>query len=190
MDIKYKIVRSNRKTSSIQIKNGEVILRVPLKTTDAAAEKIVKDNRKWIIAGLIKSETEKQALESLPTISDSEIKVLEERARIVIPHRVAYYAALLGVSYGKISIRHQKGRWGSCNGEGDLSFNCLLMLTPLEVIDSVVVHELCHRKEMNHSEKFYKEVLRVYPDYRKWNDWLKKNGGILIKRMMVGKNEV
>lgn len=67
--------------------------------------------------------------------------------------------------------------------KGNLNFNCLLMLTPPEVIDSVVVHELCHRKEMNHSDKFYSEVLRVFPDYWKWDRWLKDNGNILMAMM-------
>jgi predicted metal-dependent hydrolase len=57
------------------------------------------------------------------------------------------------------------------------------MLTPPEVINSVVVHELCHRKEMNHSEKFYSHVLRAFPDYWKWRRWLVKNGGAIIRRL-------
>jgi predicted metal-dependent hydrolase len=57
------------------------------------------------------------------------------------------------------------------------------MLTPPEVIDSVVVHELCHRKEMNHSKRFYAEVLRVFPDYYRWNGWLKKNGTAILRQM-------
>ncbi|MBR4241372.1 MAG: M48 family metallopeptidase, partial [Eubacterium sp.] len=78
-------------------------------------------------------------------------------------------------------------KWGSCSSKGNLNFNCLLMLTPPEVIDSVVVHELCHRKEMNHSKRFYDEVLRVYPDYKKWNKWLKDNGSAIMNRMLVDK---
>ena len=100
----------------------------------------------------------------------------------MIPQRAAYYAQRIGVSYGKITIRCQKTRWGSCSSKGNLSFNCLLMLTPPEVLDSVVVHELCHRKFMNHSQQFYQEVLKAYPEYRKWNRWLKKNGVVLLRR--------
>ena len=101
----------------------------------------------------------------------------------VIPERVRYYAPLVGVTYGKVTIRNQRTLWGSCSAKGNLSFNCLLMLCPPEVIDSVVVHELCHRKEMNHSERFYAEVLRVFPEYRKWDRWLKKNGRSIRNRM-------
>ena len=67
--------------------------------------------------------------------------------------------------------------------EKRMNFNCLLMLAPPEVLDSVVVHELCHRKEMNHSKQFYEEVRRVFPEYDKWNGWLKTHGPDLMKRM-------
>ena len=67
--------------------------------------------------------------------------------------------------------------------KGNLNFNCLLMPVPPEVLDSVVVHELCHRKEMNHSDKFYAEVLRVFPDYWKWDKWLKDHGSELMAMM-------
>ncbi len=80
---------------------------------------------------------------------------------------------------GNDAIRSQRTKWGSCSAKGNLSFNCLLMLAPPEFLDSIVVHELCHRKEMNHSKRFYAEVLRVFPEYRKWNKWLKENGWLL-----------
>ena len=82
-----------------------------------------------------------------------------------------------------ITIRNQKTRWGSCSSKGNLNFNCLLMLTPPEVIDYVVVHELCHRKEMNHSGAFWAEVEKVLPDYKEQVKWLKENGGQIIGRM-------
>ncbi len=112
-----------------------------------------------------------------------EIKSLAEKAKKVIPERVRHYAPLVGVDYGRITIRCQRTRWGSCSSKGNLNFNCLLMLMPDEVIDSVVVHELCHRKQMNHSKAFYAEVERVFPEYKRWNKWLKDNGGQLIKRL-------
>ena len=117
-------------------------------------------------------------------ITYDEVKKLADEALKYIPERVKFYAPKVGVTYGKITIRNQRSRWGSCSSKGNLNFNCLLMLTPPEVIDSVVVHELCHRKEMNHSDKFYAEILKVFPDYWKWNKWLKENGNLLIKRMM------
>jgi len=107
---------------------------------------------------------------------------LADEALRVIPERVRYYAPLVGVTVRGITIRNQRTRWGSCSSKGNLNFNCLLMLTPAEVIDSVVVHELCHRIEMNHSPRFYAEIRRVYPDYDKWNRWLKDNGPAIMAR--------
>ena len=91
---------------------------------------------------------------------------MTEEARIVIPERVKYFAKIIGVTYGQITIRHQKTRWGSCSSSGNLNFNCMLMATSPELIDYVVVHELCHRKQMNHSPLFWKEVEEILPDYR------------------------
>ena len=102
-----------------------------------------------------------------------------------IPQRTAYYAPLVKVSYGRITIRNQKSRWGSCSSKGNLNFNCLLMLMPPEVIDYVVVHELCHRLEMNHSERFWKEVERVLPDYKLRKKWLRENGDRIMRRMAL-----
>jgi predicted metal-dependent hydrolase len=108
---------------------------------------------------------------------------LAKTAQKVIPQRVAAYASAVGVNYGRITIRNQHTRWGSCSGKGNLNFNCLLMLAPLEVVDYVVVHELCHRKEMNHSAAFWALVERVLPDYKVRRQWLKDNGSALIARL-------
>ena len=124
-----------------------------------------------------------KALDEIIPFTMAEIRDLADKALKVIPERVRYYAPKIGVTYGRITIRNQRSKWGSCSSKGNLNFNCLLMLTPPEVIDSVVVHELCHRKEMNHSEKFYSEVLRVFPGYWEWDKWLKENGDLLMKRM-------
>ena len=93
----------------------------------------------------------------------------------MIPPKVEHFAKIIGVDYGTITIRMQKSRWGSCSAKGNLNFNCLLMKTPDEVIDYVVVHELCHRKEMNHSPRFWAEVEKIIPDYKKRRSWLKTN---------------
>ncbi len=89
----------------------------------------------------------------------------------------------MGVSYGRITIRSQRTRWGSCSSKGNLNFNCLLLLCPEAVQDYVVVHELCHRKELNHSPKFWAEVERICPDYKTHRKWLKENGSSLIGRL-------
>ena len=133
-------------------------------------------------AGVLSREVERLRLET-GRLGRKDIEILAKEALRVIPERVAYYAPRVGVRYGRITIRNQRTRWGSCSGKKNLNFNCLLMLTPPEVLDSVVVHELCHILEMNHSKRFYANVLRVYPDYYKQHAWLKENGGALLRRM-------
>ena len=84
---------------------------------------------------------------------------MADQAVKTIPEKVRYYAPLVGVTYGRITIRNQRTRWGSCSSKGNLYFNCLLMLAPPEVLESVVVHELCHRKEMNHSKMKWNQLM-------------------------------
>ena len=116
-------------------------------------------------------------------MSQQELDALYARAKEVIPARVRAYAGRLGVDYGRVTIRCQRSRWGSCSAKRNLSFNCLLMLAPDEVIDAIVAHEVCHLKEMNHSDRFYALVLALYPDYHRWNRWLKDNGRLLLARV-------
>ena len=98
----------------------------------------------------------------------------------MIPQRVAYYAGIVGVTYGRITIRSQKTRWGSCSSGGNLNFNCRLMKAPTSVLDYVIVHELCHRLEMNHSSRFWALVEQVMPDYRVHRKWLREHGSSLF----------
>ena len=107
-------------------------------------------------------------------------KELRERAKSVLTQRTAYFARQIGVTYGRITVRDQKTRWGSCSQTGNLNFNFRLILAPLEVLDYVVVHELCHRRQMNHSTQFWQEVAQVLPDYRKRKAWLTENGWRLM----------
>ena len=116
-------------------------------------------------------------------LAPQELDALKKEAKRLIPGRVKYYAAKLGITYGRVAIRAQRSRWGSCSSKGNLNFNCLLMLTPREVIDSVIVHELCHRKELNHSRAFWALVYEAMPDYKTWDRWLKDHGRELISAL-------
>ena len=184
--MEYTIIRSNRKTLALEIKKDGLVVRAPIKATDKDINVFVVKHKRWIENHLLKMKEREKALNSIEPLSMSDIQALADKALAVIPDRVKYYAEKIGVTYGRITIRNQRSKWGSCSAKGNLNFNCLLMLAPPEVLDSVIVHELCHRKEMNHSDKFYAEVLRVFPDYHKWDKWLKENGGLLIMRMMGG----
>jgi len=184
--MKYSIIRSERKTLALQIRDGKVLVRAPQRIGADEIDRFVRAHMDWIETHLAKAEQRRRALNALPPLSKEELERLANEAARVIPGRVAYYAARLGVGYGKITVRNQRTRWGSCSAKGNLNFNCLLMLAPPEVLDSVVVHELCHRKEMNHSARFYDAVLSVFPEYHKWHGWLKQHGTALLDRMERG----
>lgn len=181
------IVRSNRKSIELNIcRDGHIRVRVPFSVTDAEIAQVLKEKSSWI------EKHRKQMLERQQSVremwgnrlSAQDIQALADQAVKIIPEKVRYFAGKIGVDYGRISIRNQKTRWGSCSGKGNLNFNCLLMLTPDEVQDYVVIHELCHRKEMNHSPKFWAEVAKFMPDYKQKRKWLKENGEGIMLRMM------
>lgn len=177
--MEYSVIRSERKSIAIQIlPDGQVVVRAPRRMPEPDIRRFVAEKESWIRKHLANVPAE-----PMPRFTEAEIRALADRAMAYIPQRVRRYAPLVGVSYGRITIRNQKSRWGSCSAQGNLNFNCLLMLAPPQVIDSVVVHELCHRKHMDHSPAFYAEVYRVFPDYDKWHSWLKTNGTALIARL-------
>lgn len=186
-NIKIEIIRSSRKTLAIEIHpDMRVIVRAPYQTSGSYIEQFVASRADWIANHLIKMEEKNRQKNSTPPVkplSNTEIKELADRAVSYIPDRVAHFAPLVGVTYGRITIRNQRTRWGSCSSKGNLNFNCLLMLTPPEVIDYVVVHELCHHRQMNHSQRFWNEVARVLPDYIEREKWLKTHGNEIMKRM-------
>lgn len=182
--MEYLVIRSSRKTAAIQIKpDGSVVVRAPYRVSDAELRAFVEQKRGWIEKHQAAVKAREQQLCSVEPFSFEEIQQLADKALKVIPERVRHFAPLVGVDYGRITIRNQRSRWGSCSGKGNLNFNCLLMLLPDEVVDSVVVHELCHRKHMDHSPAFYAEVKRVLPDYDRWNRWLRENGGAYLRRL-------
>ena len=182
--IPYQLIRSGRKTLSLELSPKGLLVRAPYAVTQAQIEDFIRSNENWIESHRAKLQKAMEAQNGAEKLTLEELRALADRAAAVIPPRVAYYAEKIGVTYGRITIRNQRTKWGSCSSKGNLNFNCLLMLTPPEVIDSIVVHELCHRKEMNHSDRFYAEVLRVFPNYWECHRWLKENGAALMARMM------
>lgn len=177
------VVRAARKTISIQIKSDGIYVRAPLRMTDTEIMRFLSSKSNWIQKHLKSVAERDAATKALPVYTYEEMQALADKALQVIPERVKHYARIIGVDYGNITIRNQRTRWGSCSSKGNLNFNCLLMLLPDEVIDSVVVHELCHRKHMNHSPQFYAEVERAFPEYQRCHEWLKENGGIYLSRL-------
>lgn len=175
--IKCRIVRSGRKSVSIQITpERDVVIRAPETLSCSELKKLVEQKKDWIL-NTLRSIPEKPDL-TVPQqkqLAAAE-KHYRKAAQEYIPGRVLYFQKQIGVIPARITIRDQKTRWGSCSSNRTLSFNYRLMLAPPEILDYVVVHELCHLKHMNHSSDFWSEVGKVLPDYRKKKEWLKNHG--------------
>ena len=104
---------------------------------------------------------------------------LSRRALARIREQLNTYAPRIGVSYGRVAIRDQRSRWGSCSAKGNLNFNWKLIMAPPEALTYVVIHELCHRIEFNHSPRFWALVQAQMPEYEAWKKWLKQHGSEL-----------
>ena len=175
-EVSIRIIRSSRRTLSLQVRRGgEVIVRAPLHASLKEINAFIQKNRSWLAKHLAAVQKEKEEEDQHPVqlLTMEEIRSLADEAMRVLPARVSHFAPLVGVTYGRITI----------SSKGNLNFNCLLMLAPAAVQDYVVVHELCHRKEMNHSPRFWAEVERIIPEYKTYEKWLKTEGKHLMRRM-------
>lgn len=181
----YEIIYSSRRTIAVQVtRDGRVTVRSPRRCSRAYIDSFVSENESWILKHLEKArELNEQRAAAFPRgktpLSDRDRARYMELARDIFTRKAEYYARIMNVSYGRISIREQKTRWGSCSSKGNLNFNWRLILAPEEVLDYVVVHELAHLREMNHSKAFYDIVGSVLPDYAKPRKWLRDKGQTL-----------
>lgn len=182
--VTYHLVRSKRKSVSVEIKGGEVTVRAPQHLPEEEIRRLLLKKSGWISQ---QSAIQRQQLATASAddfLKDKDITALSRQAALELPPLVAKWASHMGVTYGRITVRCQRTRWGSCSTTGNLSFNCLLMLCPENVREGVIVHELCHRLEMNHSASFYRELFHFYPTWNECSRWLKDNGSVLLGRVM------
>ena len=170
----YELVRAKRRSFSLRVaENGAIVVRAPYGVAAEEADRFVERHRDWLLARLREYERTKFLR---PVYTDQEKENGRAQARRILEEKCLRFARGMGVSYGRITIREQKTRWGSCSARGNLNFNWKLILMPEEIQDYLVVHELAHRIEMNHSPAFWRLVERELPDYRERRAWLKKNG--------------
>jgi hypothetical protein len=175
-NIQVQIIRSKRKSIGLQVKkSGEAVARIPEALSDAELKEFLEKHRSWIIEKVtMMQEREKSADTTGATpihqLTQTEMQAIKEK----IAERVYYYGEIMGVTWGRITIRNQKTRWGSCSSKGNLNFNYQLYYLPDELLDYVVVHELAHRRHMNHSAEFWKEVERYFPAYKECRKRLKE----------------
>jgi len=182
------VIRSDRRSFAIEIGiDKKIKVRVPRRASKAQIEEVLKAKHDWILKTLDKIEqrntAEAREYEEAKPLSSEEVKKLKKEARNHLASLTEYWAEKIGVSYGRISIRGQKTRWGSCSSKGNLNYNYLLILCPDDVIEYVVIHELCHRIYMNHSKRFWEKIEEFCPNYRQARKWLKQNGNSLIARL-------
>ena len=179
-----KVIKSKRKTIQVEVRQDHSVeVRAPHYVSKRDIDAYVKSNEDWIENTLLKM---KKRLDELPVadkFTDRELEKMTDQARAYIPGKVRLYAEKIGVPYGRVTIRAQKTLWGSCTADGNLNFNCLLVLLPERVMRYVVVHELCHRREMNHSKRFWNEVGKILPDYKILRKQLKEDGSSLLDRL-------
>ena len=176
----YVVIRTKRRTIALQItKEGKAVVRAPLYAPQSRIDEFVSSKSAWAQRHIdrILSET------ILPKYTAEEIKGFMRAARAVLPEKTEFFAKKIGVCYGRVSVRAQRTLWGSCTAKGNLNFNCLLVNVPEKVFEYVVIHELCHRKYMNHSQAFWHAVEKFCPEYKIYRKWLKLNGSTLLKRL-------
>ena len=178
--MEYTLVRSARRSLAVQIKSdGRVVVRANYKTSLQTIENFLSAKSAWIKKHL--AEIAEKSV--LPKFTEKEIKGFIASSKAFLPSKVAYFANLIGVSYGNITIRRARTLWGSCTARGNLNFNCLLADIPESVADYVVIHELCHRREMSHSQKFWALVSQYCPEYKTCRKWLKTSGTEYLGRL-------
>lgn len=161
--MEYKVIYSRRKTIAISIVDCGVVVKAPIGTGDKTLREVVAKHSQWI-AKAMEKQAKKQAL--YKALTDEDIKLLKKAAKKYFMEKTAYYAKIMGIDYGRITITSAKTRFGSCSSLGNIAYSYRLMLYPEPAREYVVVHELAHRKQMNHSAKFYAIIESVLPDYK------------------------
>ena len=213
------IERSNRKTLSlIVLKDGQVVVKAPIKVREDVINKFVEDKQGWIKEklSLVNKTIEKfddvvhyqrfllygnkyslllsdvkrvetndnfQILVPQKTERDKIMKVLKtwykKIAKQVLGDRLAYIESKIKLKSNYFKIGDSKGRWGACNSKGVISLNWRVIMLPPQIIDYVIIHELCHLVEMNHSKNFWRLVETFLPNYATLKNAIKEYSFLL-----------
>ena len=150
--------------------DGDVVVTKPVGTTTEKLKKFLETKKHWILK---KIELNTTVISGLRENSSEHFEEHQEKALNSVSKKVAYWSEQLGYKYTNIAVRQLKSRWGSCSSEGNLSFNYKIIFLPENIQDYVVVHELCHTKQPNHSKKFWSLMERSLPNYEKMRSTIK-----------------
>ncbi len=170
------VVRKNSLAKKVSIKintRGEVRATIPWWVSKKNAISFVQENKGWILNKLEKMKNIKA--ESILQLGDREDYLIHKKtAKDFVLGRLEYFNQFYGFSFERVAIRDQRTRWGSCSGKRNLNFNYRIIHLPGEYADYLIVHELCHLKQMNHSSDFWKLVAQTIPDYRRISKELRR----------------
>ena len=168
--MEYSVIYSKRKTVALKVTPDlKIEVCAPRGISRETIEEIINKHRRWIENRI--DIMKRMPIKAPPT--QDEIRELKKRTEEIVTPLVERYANEMGVNYTKITITSAKKVFGSCTSKKHLNFSFRLSRYPFEAIEYVVVHELCHLKEMNHSPRFWALVERILPDYRKRREMLK-----------------
>lgn len=165
----YEVIYSLRKTVSLSVKDGRLIVRAPFGVDESKIRTIIAKHSRWVENALARS----CALSNRVEPTEDEIKELKRKAKSYLVEKTRYYAEIMGLEYGRITITSAKTRFGSCSSKKNISYSYRLMLYPERAIDYVVIHELSHLVHMNHSRNFYNYLAKFMPDYKEARNLLK-----------------
>ena len=175
-EIRISVIRSARKSLGLEVRDANTVLaRIPARVSDRELKTFVENHRSWILektAVMAEREENRKGTPAPPPELLS--KTDRMKIQLKIGKRVRHYCEVMGVTVGYVTVKNQKTRWGSCSAKGNVNFNYQLAFLPEELLDYVVIHELAHRRHMDHSKAFWAEVEKYCPDYLERREQLKE----------------
>jgi predicted metal-dependent hydrolase len=171
-------LRRNKRSTSISLRvyqDGRVVVAAPMRVSLRAIRSLVTKQYAWIENKL--REYAKEYVSYMPHMlrrNRKEYIEYKETARTLVHARLEHFNTYYRLSYNRVSIKETRSRWGSCSKKGNLNFSYKLALIPQELADYVIVHELCHIQELNHSKNFWQLVEKTIPNYKELREKLKR----------------
>ena len=175
-EIRISVIRSARKSLGLEVRDANTVLaRIPTRVSDRELKAFVENHRSWILEKTeVMAEREENRKSTPAPPPELLSKTDRMKIQLKIGKRVRHYCEIMGVTVGYVTVKNQKTRWGSCSAKGNVNFNYQLAFLPDELLDYVVIHELAHRRHMNHSRAFWAEVEKYCPDYLERREQLKE----------------
>lgn len=175
-EIRISVIRSARKSLGLEGRDANTVLaRIPTRVSDRELKAFVENHRSWILEKTeVMAEREEKRKSTPAPPPELLSKTDRMKIQLKIGKRVRHYCEAMGVTVGYVTVKDQKTRWGSCSAKGNVNFNYQLAFLPDELLDYVVIHELAHRRHMNHSRAFWAEVEKYCPDYLERREQLKE----------------